>query len=70
MAVISTHADERRALLDAVAARTRVQEGRAWVAGLPVTTENVRRIRTLVAEVEPEVVAATRARYPFLADRR
>jgi phosphonate transport system ATP-binding protein len=48
--VVSSRADDRLALLDAVAARLVPEEGRVWVSGLPVARDTARRIRALVGE--------------------
>jgi phosphonate transport system ATP-binding protein len=50
--VVSHLPEERDALLDAVVARLLPQEGRVWVARVPVSRDTVRRIRGMVAEVE------------------
>src|SRR5262249_32979116 len=44
--------EERDALLDAVVARLLPEEGRVWVAHVPVSRDTVRRIRGMVAEVD------------------
>src|SRR5438445_12334306 len=44
--------EERDALLDAVAARILPEEGRVWVAHIPLSRDTVRRIRSVVAEVD------------------
>src|SRR5947209_5043774 len=43
--VVSQSPEERDALLDAVAARLLPEEGRVWVAHIPVSRDTVRRIR-------------------------
>ncbi|PYN48415.1 MAG: hypothetical protein DME00_12330 [Candidatus Rokuibacteriota bacterium] len=50
--VVSRMPEERDALLDAVAARLLPEEGRVWVAHIPVSRDTVRRIRSVVAEVD------------------
>jgi len=50
--VISHLPEERDALLDAVVARLLPEEGRVWVAHVPVSRDTVRRIRGMVAEVD------------------
>lgn len=50
--VVSRMPEERDALLDAVAARILPEEGRVWVAHIPVSRDTVRRIRSVVAEVD------------------
>lgn len=52
VAVVSRRAEERAALLDAVAGRMVPQEGRAWVGGVPVMGETAHRIRELVSEID------------------
>jgi phosphonate transport system ATP-binding protein len=49
--VVSHLPEERDALLDAVVARIVPEEGRVWVARVPVSRDTVRRIRGMVAEV-------------------
>jgi phosphonate transport system ATP-binding protein len=49
--VVSHLPEERDALLDAVVARLLPQEGRVWVAHVPVSRDTIRRIRGMVAEV-------------------
>lgn len=50
--VVSHLPEERDALLDAVAARIVPEEGRVWIAHVPVSRDTVRRIRGMVAEVD------------------
>jgi phosphonate transport system ATP-binding protein len=50
--VVSHLPEERDALLDAVVARLLPQEGRVWVAHVPVSRDTIRRIRGMVAEVD------------------
>src|SRR5215813_1575025 len=50
--VVSHLPEERDALLDAVVARLLPEEGRVWVAHVPVSRDTVRRIRGMVAEVD------------------
>jgi len=50
--VVSQLPEERDALLDAVVARLLPEEGRVWVAHVPVSRDTVRRIRGMVAEVD------------------
>jgi len=50
--VVSHLPEERDALLDAVVARLVPEEGRVWVARVPVSRDTVRRIRGMVAEVD------------------
>src|SRR6266446_6765575 len=50
--VVSHLPEESDALLDAVAARILPEEGRVWIAHVPVSRATVRRIRGLVAEVD------------------
>jgi hypothetical protein len=50
--VVSRMLEERNALLDAVTARILPEEGRVWVAHVPVSRDTVRRIRAMVAEVD------------------
>jgi phosphonate transport system ATP-binding protein len=50
--VVSQLPEERDALLDAVVARLVPEEGRVWVARVPVSRDTVRRIRGMVAEVD------------------
>src|SRR5438552_9749096 len=50
--VVSRLPEERDALLDAVAARIVPEEGRVWVGRVPVSRDTVRRIRSVVAEVD------------------
>jgi phosphonate transport system ATP-binding protein len=50
--VVSQLPGERDALLDAVVARLLPEEGRVWVARVPVSRDTVRRIRGMVAEVD------------------
>jgi phosphonate transport system ATP-binding protein len=50
--VVSHLPEERDALLDAVVARIVPEEGRVWVARVPVSRDTVRRIRGMVAEVD------------------
>src|SRR5262249_56178588 len=50
--VVSHLPGERNALLDAVVARLLPEEGRVWVAHVPVSRDTVRRIRGMVAEVD------------------
>src|SRR5262245_42581234 len=46
--VVSHLPEERDALLDAVVARPLPEEGRVWVAHVPVSRDTVRRIRGMV----------------------
>jgi phosphonate transport system ATP-binding protein len=50
--VVSHLPEERDALLDAVVARIVPEEGRVWVARVPVSRDTVRRIRGMVADVD------------------
>lgn len=50
--VVSHQPEERDALLDAVVARIVPEEGRVWVAHVPVSRDTVRRIRGMVADVD------------------
>ena len=50
--VVSHLPEERAALLDAVVARLLPEEGRVWVAHVPVSRDTVRRIRGMVAEAD------------------
>ena len=50
--VVSQLPEERNALLDAVVARLLPEEGRVWVAHVPVSRDTVRRIRGMVAEAD------------------
>jgi len=50
--VVSHLPEESDALLDAVAARILPEEGRVWIAHVPVSRDTVRRIRGIVAEVD------------------
>jgi len=50
--IVSHLPEERDALLDAVVARLLPEEGRVWVAHVPVSRDTVRRIRGMVAEVD------------------
>jgi phosphonate transport system ATP-binding protein len=50
--IVSHLPEERDALLDAVVARLLPEEGRVWVARVPVSRDTVRRIRGMVADVD------------------
>jgi phosphonate transport system ATP-binding protein len=50
--VVSHLPEERDALLDAVVARLLPEEGRVWIAHVPVSRDTVRRIRGMVADVD------------------
>jgi phosphonate transport system ATP-binding protein len=50
--IVSHLPEERDALLDAVVARLLPEEGRVWVAHVPVSRDTVRRIRGMVADVD------------------
>ena len=50
--VVSQLPEQRHALLDAVAARIVPDEGRVWVARVPVSRDTIRRIRGMVLEVD------------------
>jgi phosphonate transport system ATP-binding protein len=50
--VVSNLPEERDALLDAVVARLLPEEGRVWIAHVPVSRDTVRRIRGMVADVD------------------
>ncbi len=50
--VVSQLPEERHALLDAVAARIVPEEGRVWVAHVPVARDTIRKIRGMVADVD------------------
>jgi phosphonate transport system ATP-binding protein len=50
--LVSPDRDARLALLDAVTARRIPMEGRAWVGGIPVSSETARRVKARVGEVD------------------
>lgn len=52
VAVVSSSAAERGALLDALGGRVVPSEGRAWIDRVPLTAETAARIRARVAEVD------------------
>jgi ABC-type phosphate/phosphonate transport system ATPase subunit len=45
--------DARAALLDVIAARRVPVEGRLWMDGMPLMADTVRRLRSVVADVDP-----------------
>jgi len=50
--LVSPDREARLALLDAVTARRIPTEGRAWVGGLPVSSDTARRVHSRVGEVD------------------
>jgi phosphonate transport system ATP-binding protein len=50
--LVSPDREARLAVLDAVAARRIPTEGRAWVGGIPVSSETARRVQARVGEVD------------------
>src|SRR5262245_9985465 len=51
--VLSADAEERRALLDAVAGRRLPHEGRVWIDRVPVMPDSLGRIQRLCGDIDP-----------------